>query len=161
MATEKKSKKKPATPKAATAPELAAPAPTPDPEPAAPAPAPEPQVFLRVAESREPDEDKAIRALLKKGEKALETFEEVMAGFEPGPERAVKNALKRLAEELEGLRPPEPRKCKEYKRALALARKGEMGIHPDDVMKFCRCEECAALRAKAGVEHPPPPPRTV
>ncbi|MCB9646507.1 MAG: hypothetical protein H6730_07910 [Deltaproteobacteria bacterium] len=156
MATEKKSKK-PAKAKAAPAPEPADPTPPPAPEPeAAPEPEepPAPQVFLRDAEARDPEEEKAIRGLIKKGEKALEAFEEVLACFEPGPERAVKNALKRLAEELDALKPPEPRKCKEYKRALALARKGEMGIHPDDVMKYCRCEECTALRAKAGVDDP-------
>ena len=158
MATEKKSKR-PAKAKAAPAAELPAP-PAPDPEPA-PAPEPEPpaapQVFLREAEQRDPEEDKAIRALLKRGEKALEAYAEVLASFEPGPGRAVKNALERLAEELESVKPPEPRKCKEYKRAIALARKGEMGIHPDDVMKYCRCEECTALREKAGVDHPPEP----
>jgi hypothetical protein len=164
MATEKKSKKPPKA-KAAPAAEVP-PAPDPAPEPE-PTPEPEvqaepeapaaPQVFLREVEQRDPGEEKAIRALLKKGEKALEAFEEVMASFDPGPDRAVKKALERLAEELEALKPPEPRQCKEYKRAIALARKGEMGIHPDDVMKYCRCEECTALREKAGVDHPPAP----
>lgn len=131
----------------------AEPAPEAPPEPE-PEPAPEPVKFAREADKRPEDEEKAIRALLKKGHKALETLEEVLGSFEPGPERPVKNALKKIAEELDALAPPEPRKCKEYKRAIALARKGEMGIHPDDVMRFCRCSECHALREKAGIPHP-------
>lgn len=113
--------------------------------------------YPREATKLEPDDERAIRGLLKKGAKALDTITEVLESFEPGPERPVKNALKKLAEELEALQPPEPRKCKEYKRALAMAKKGEMGIHPDDVMRFCRCGECATLREKAGVAHPPAP----
>jgi len=141
--------------KAAAANAAPEPEPTPEAE-AAPEPEPEPEIvkFERGADKRSEDEEKAIRGVLKKGHKAIEALEEVLAHFEPGPDRAVKNALKKLTEELEALAPPEPRKCKEYKRAIALARKGEMGIHPDDVMRFCRCSECHALREKAGVPHP-------
>ncbi len=124
---------------------------------AEPAPAPEPVRFERDKPKRGDEEAKQIRVLLKKAEKALEQVSEVIDTFEPGPERAVKNAIKRLAQELDALKPPEPRRCKEYKRALALARKGEMGIHPDDIMKYCRCAECHDLREKAGLSHPPAP----
>ncbi len=119
-------------------------------------PMPEPIRLPRVPdEPRTEEEDKAIRSMLRRGEKALDIVQEIFDTFEPGPGRAVVNAMKRVADELETLRPPKPRKCKEYKRALGLARKGEMGIHPDDIVRYCRCEECQALRAKDGMEHPP------
>lgn len=150
----KASKKAAPKPPEAEAPP-AEPAAEPEPEaPAEPEPAPEPVVYAREADKRPEDEEKAIRGLLKKASKALETIEEVFASFEPGPERPVKNALAKIAGEIDALKPPEPRKCKEYKRAIALARKGEMGIHPDDVMRFCRCSECHVLREKAGMDHP-------
>jgi hypothetical protein len=119
-------------------------------------PVPEPIRLLRVpTEPRSEEEDKAIRSMLRRGEKALEIVQEIFDTFEPGPGRAVVTAMKRVADELETLRPPKPRKCKEFKRALGLARKGEMGIHPDDIVRYCRCEECQALREKEGMEHPP------
>lgn len=157
MATsKKKSNPAKAAKKAPKAPPAEAPA-APDPAAPAPDPSPEPMRFERDNPKRSDDEAKLIRAALKKAEKAIEQINEVLDQFEPAPDRSVKNALKRITQELDALKPPEPRKCKEYKRALGLARKGEMGIHPDDIMKYCRCSECHELREKAGFSHPPAP----
>lgn len=157
MATSKKKKSKsqkaPAAPKSEAKVEAAAKDPEGSAAPAAEAPA-EPTRFERDKPKRSEDEAKQIRVLLKKAEKALEQIDAVLGAFEPAPERSVKNAMKRLAQEIDALKPPEPRRCKEYKRAITLARKGEMGIHPDDVMRYCRCSECHDLREKAGLDHP-------
>ncbi len=146
MATKKKAKK--------TA-ETASPPPEVEPEEEA-----DEEAQASAQEPEEPYEEtaedlaKQQRVLLKRGSKAVEALTEVFEALEVTEE--VNASLELMQQVLKRFEPPPPRKCKEYKRALALARKGMAGIHPDDVMKYCRCEECHLLREDQSVEHPRP-----
>ncbi len=100
--------------------------------------------------------EKAARTALKKGQKALELLREAFCALGAEKDAALEALFRELNQRLEELGPPEPRKCKEYRRALVILQKGGIGIHPDDVVRFCRCEECENLRDKMGLTHPPP-----
>lgn len=102
----------------------------------------------------EEEEAKPKRAAARRGFALVETLGEIFAFLGAGEDTDVAAALEGVRSQLDRHQPPAPRTCKEHKRALALAKKGLMGIHPDDVLRFCRCEECHGLREKAGMEHP-------
>lgn len=97
----------------------------------------------------EPDE-RALRQSARKGFRAIEVLREVytLLGAE---DDEVTKLLAPVEERLEALKPPEKRKCKEYKRALTRARKGLVGIDPDEVVLYCACRECKAIREKQGL----------
>lgn len=149
MATKKKAKK--------TAKETASPPPPevePEEEAEVEARAPAQEPAEEPSEETAEDLAKQQRVLLKRGSKAVEALTEVFEALEVTEE--VNASLELMQQVLKRFEPPPPRKCKEYKRALALAKKGMAGIHPDDVMKYCRCEECHLLREDQSVEHPRP-----
>ncbi len=111
------------------------------------------------ARTPDPREDLARRqrAALRRGRAALESLAGALdeLGAREDPRAAA--ALAELAQRLDGLAPTPPRACKEYRRALALARLGQMGMHPEDVLRFCACGECRGLREARGIPHPPAP----
>ncbi len=106
---------------------------------------PEAQAALEKAERR-----RDIRRVERALELVREAFAELQAADAPG----VVEHLAGLEAQLDALRPPEPRKCREYQRATLRAKKGLMGIDPELVVLYCRCFECATLRAKNKLEQP-------
>jgi hypothetical protein len=95
-----------------------------------------------------------LRRKIRRAERAIELVREAFAELGAAELPGVIERLAGLESELDRLRPPEPRKCKEYLRAAARARKGIMGIDPELVVYYCRCFECATLRAKHKLEQP-------
>lgn len=95
-----------------------------------------------------------LRRKIRRAERAIELVREAFAELGAAELPGVVERLAGLESELDRLRPPEPRKCKEYLRAAARARKGIMGIDPELVVYYCRCFECATLRAKHKLEQP-------
>lgn len=95
-----------------------------------------------------------LRRKIRRAERAIELVREAFAELGAAEAAGVVERLAGLESELDRLRPPEPRKCKEYLRAAARARKGIMGIDPELVVYYCRCFECATLRAKHKLEQP-------
>jgi hypothetical protein len=90
---------------------------------------------------------------VRRAEKALDTLKEALAAL--GAE--VPQEIAAIERAIEALRPPEPRRCKEYLRALSRSKKGILGIPPEDVVLYCRCQECRDLRVKLGMEQPEGP----
>ncbi|MBI2372421.1 MAG: hypothetical protein HYV07_00345 [Deltaproteobacteria bacterium] len=72
--------------------------------------------------------------------------------------------LEDLLGPIELFRPPELRRCKEFRRAWARKERGQIGIRPEDVALYCRCTECGEIRARLKLEQPlgdtPPAPPT-
>lgn len=103
-----------------------------------------------------PDESTAAeqRRKVRRAERAIELVREAFAELGAADAPGVVERLAALESELDQHRPPEPRKCKEYLRASARAKKGLMGIDPELVVYYCRCFECATLRAKNKLEQP-------
>lgn len=102
------------------------------------------------------DENAAIeqRKRVRRAERAIELVREAFAELGAAEDPGVVERLAALEGELDKHRPPEPRKCKEYTRAAARAKKGVIGIDPEMVVYYCRCFECATLRAKNKLEQP-------
>lgn len=107
------------------------------------------------------------RREVRRGLKAVEQMREIFANLGAQERPEINGLLESLEHELDALKPPDPRRCKEYLRAVARSKKGLLGIAPEDVALYCRCPECSALRAKTGaaqpsgaleVEAPPDPP---
>jgi hypothetical protein len=71
-----------------------------------------------------------LRRKIRRAERAIELVREAFAELGAAELPGVIERLAGLEGELDRLRPPEPRKCKEYLRAAARARKGIMGIDP-------------------------------
>ncbi|MCC7382421.1 MAG: hypothetical protein IT384_11355 [Deltaproteobacteria bacterium] len=97
------------------------------------------------------------RRQVKKGLKTVEGLRELFKALGADPRPEIAALLSGLEDELEALRPPEPRKCKEFLRALGRAKKGLMGVSPEDVALYCKCAECTALRARQGLQQPAGP----
>lgn len=94
------------------------------------------------------------RKKVRRAERAIELVREAFADLGAAEDPGVVERLAALEGDLDKHRPPEPRKCKEYTRATARARKGIIGIDPELVVFYCRCFECATLRAKNKLEQP-------
>jgi hypothetical protein len=94
------------------------------------------------------------RRQVKKGQKTMEALRETFVELGADGDPNIVQLLAQLDQHLERLKPPEPRKCKEYLRALSRAKKGLLGIAPEHVVLYCRCFECTSLRAKEGLEQP-------
>jgi hypothetical protein len=103
------------------------------------------------------DDGSERRRQLKKAHKALESLRGALAEIGAGTKTEVAALLSALEDEIEALRPAEPRKCKEYQRALGRAKKGLLGVSPEDVALYCRCAECTSLRAQRGMAQPAGP----
>ncbi len=103
-----------------------------------------------------PDENATAeqRKRVRRAERAIELVREAFAELGAAEDPGVVERLAALEGELDKHRPPEPRKCKEYLRAATRARKGVIGIDPEMVVYYCRCFECATLRAKNKLEQP-------
>ncbi|MFO0723956.1 MAG: hypothetical protein U1E65_09255 [Myxococcota bacterium] len=102
----------------------------------------------------ENQEDVERRRLIKKAQKNMEALRETLGELELLGSPKTLESLAALDAEIESKKPPEPRRCKEYLRALSRAKKGLLGIAPEHVVLYCRCFECSALRAKEGLEQP-------
>jgi len=100
------------------------------------------------------DEKAELRRNIRRVERAIELVRETFSALGAGDAPGVVERLAGLEAELDSLRPPEPRKCREFLRASLRARKGLMGIDPELVVLYCRCFECATLRAKLRLEQP-------
>lgn len=98
--------------------------------------------------------DAERRRQIKKGQKTMEALRETFVELGADGDPNIVALLAQLDQHLERLKPPEPRKCKEYLRALSRAKKGLLGIAPEHVVLYCRCFECTSLRAKEGLEQP-------
>jgi hypothetical protein len=94
------------------------------------------------------------RRLVKRAQKALEAARAVYADLGIAERPSVLAMFTALDAEAEREKPPEPRRCKEYLRAVTRAKKGLMGISPDHVVFYCRCVECTAIRAKERLVQP-------
>jgi hypothetical protein len=94
------------------------------------------------------------RKRVRRAERAIELVREAFAELGAAEAPGVAERLAALEQELDQHRPPEPRKCKEYLRAQARAKKGIIGIDPELVVFYCRCFECATIRAKNKLEQP-------
>lgn len=106
-------------------------------------------------EAADKSDDKAeLRRKLRRVERAIELVRECFGELDAASRPGVLDHLAGLERELDELRPPEPRKCREYARASLRAKKGLMGIDPELVVLYCRCFECTTLRAKLKLEQP-------
>jgi hypothetical protein len=112
---------------------------------------------LAEAEKRPDPRDelaKRHRTAIRRGRAALTALAQAFRELGVGEEALVSGHLADLGTRLDSLQPPPPRTCKEFRRARALARQGMMGIHPDDVVRYCPCVECHGLRESLGLPHP-------
>jgi hypothetical protein len=125
----------------------------------APPPPPAPVRAAPAAKRVDPREEavKQRRASVRRGRTALAALGAALGELGAREDAAIASALAALGERLDALTPPLPRACKEYRRAVLLAREGAMGMHPDDVVRFCGCVECQGLREDRGIPHPPAP----
>ncbi len=98
--------------------------------------------------------DAEKRREVRRGHKAIETLREIFAALEVKEIEAVNGLLAAVGVQLDALRPPDKRRCKEYLRAVGRSKKGLLGISPEDVVLYCRCEECSVLRLKLNVTQP-------
>lgn len=98
------------------------------------------------------EQAKHQRGALRRGRAALTAL--ARAFDDLGSTDLVAQALAELGARLDTFEPPLPRMCKEYRRARVLARQGLMGIHPEDVFRYCACPECYLLREDRGLPHP-------
>lgn len=103
------------------------------------------------------DAEKVARANVQRGLRAVAQVRSAFEALGAADKPEVVALLEKLEGELDALRPPDPRKCKEYLRAVSRERKGLIGIRPEDVVRYCRCPECTLLRMKMGLEHPSGP----
>lgn len=102
----------------------------------------------------------AKKAAYRRAMRAVETLRLIFLDL-----GAAGNAFERLEDllgSLELFRPPELRRCKEFRRAWARKERGIMGIRPEDVALYCRCPECTEIRGRLKLEQPlgdtPPAP---
>lgn len=102
------------------------------------------------AEDQHAEQRRQVRRALKVIEQLREVFGALGAADRP----EVAAIIGALEKELDALKPPDPRRCKEFLRAVGRARKGLVGIAPEDVVLYCRCFECTTLRTKLGLTQP-------
>ncbi len=109
---------------------------------------------LNLEELSRDERERMQKLLTRRAEKALRQVRECFYDLCEEPDDEASALMDTLQKKINGLKPKPPRKCKEYKRALINARKGLAGIHPDDVVKYCHCNECYRLREDMGLLHP-------
>jgi hypothetical protein len=101
-------------------------------------------------EETDAEEEKLKRAAARKGFRALEGLRAVLETLGSTAEE-ITELTQVLEDRIEALKPPDRRKCKEYKRAVNRAKKGTIGIDPEEVVLYCSCRECREIREKQGL----------